>query len=118
MSTYLDCKRKSHPNPTHLTAYPRLAYTWHAPELSDPFQTHSRPISDPPPTHLHFVNQPSVTLTLSHGRHTTRKVMFLQRLYNLGNKQIEHHTLGRMSVKEVLDIKSVDGMPGEKTCEA
>lgn len=43
------------------------------------------------------------------------KVMFLQRLYGLGDKQIEYQILDRMSFREFLDIKSVDDVPDEKT---
>lgn len=43
------------------------------------------------------------------------KVMFLQRLYGLGDKQIEYQILDRMSFREFLDIKSMDDVPDEKT---
>ena len=43
------------------------------------------------------------------------KVMFLQRLYGLGDKQIEYQILDRMSFREILDIKSMDDVPDGKT---
>ena len=43
------------------------------------------------------------------------RVMFLQRLYGIGDKQIEYQILDRMSFREFLDIKSMDDVPDEKT---
>lgn len=43
------------------------------------------------------------------------RVLFLQRLYGLGDKQIEYQIMDRMSFREFLDIKSVDDIPDEKT---
>ena len=43
------------------------------------------------------------------------RVMFLQRLYGLGDKQIEYQIKDRLSFREFLDIESVDDVPDEKT---
>lgn len=43
------------------------------------------------------------------------RVLFLQRLYGLGDKQIEYQIKDRMSFREFLDIESVDDVPDEKT---
>ena len=43
------------------------------------------------------------------------RVLFLQRLYGLGDKQIEYQIKDRLSFREFLDIESVDDVPDEKT---
>ena len=43
------------------------------------------------------------------------KVLFLQRLYNISDHQIEYQIKDRMSFREFLDIQSVDDVPDEKT---
>ncbi len=43
------------------------------------------------------------------------KVMFLQRLYGLGDHQIEYQIKDRTSFREFLDIVTVDDVPDEKT---
>lgn len=43
------------------------------------------------------------------------KVLFLQRLYNISDHQIEYQIKDRMSFREFLDIYSVDDVPDEKT---
>ena len=43
------------------------------------------------------------------------KVMFLQRLYGLGDHQIEYQIKDRMSFREFLGIQTVDDVPDEKT---
>lgn len=43
------------------------------------------------------------------------KVLFLQRLYGLGDNQIEYQIKDRMSFREFLDIRNVDDVPDEKT---
>lgn len=48
---------------------------------------------------------------------STMKVMFIQRLYGLGDKQIEYQILDRMRFRESLDIKSLDNVPDEKSGE-
>ena len=43
------------------------------------------------------------------------KVLFLQRLYNISDNQVEYQIKDRMSFREFLDICSVDDVPDEKT---
>lgn len=43
------------------------------------------------------------------------KVLFLQRLYNISDNQVEYQIKDRMSFREFLDIQSVDDVPDEKT---
>ena len=43
------------------------------------------------------------------------KVLFLQRLYNISDNQVEYQINDRMSFREFLDIQSVDDVPDEKT---
>ena len=43
------------------------------------------------------------------------KVLFLQRLYNISDHQIEYQIKDRMSFREFLDIQSIDDVPDEKT---
>ena len=43
------------------------------------------------------------------------KVLFVQRLYGLGDRQIEYQIKDRMSFREFLDIHTVDDVPDEKT---
>ena len=43
------------------------------------------------------------------------KVLFLQRLYNISDNQVEYQIKDRMSFREFLDIYSVDDVPDEKT---
>lgn len=43
------------------------------------------------------------------------KVLFLQRLYGLGDNQIEYQIKDRMSFREFLDIRNVEDVPDEKT---
>lgn len=43
------------------------------------------------------------------------KVLFLQRLYNISDNQVEYQIKDRMNFREFLDICSVDDVPDEKT---
>ena len=43
------------------------------------------------------------------------KVLFLQRLYNISDNQVEYQIKDRMSFREFLDIQSVEDVPDEKT---
>ena len=43
------------------------------------------------------------------------KVLFLQRLYNISDNQVEYQIKERMSFREFPDIQSVDDVPDEKT---
>ena len=43
------------------------------------------------------------------------KVLFLQRLYNISDNQVEYQIKDRMSFREFLDIQSVDDVPDKKT---
>ena len=43
------------------------------------------------------------------------KVLFLQRLYNISDNQVEYQIKDRMSFREFLDIQSVEDVPYEKT---
>lgn len=43
------------------------------------------------------------------------KVLFLQRVYNISDNQVEYQIKDRMSFREFLDIQSVDDVPDEKT---
>lgn len=43
------------------------------------------------------------------------KVLFLQRLHNISDNQVEYQIKDRMSFREFLDIYSVDDVPDEKT---
>ena len=43
------------------------------------------------------------------------RVLFLQRLYGLGDKQIVYQIKERLSFREFLGIESVDDVPDEKT---
>ena len=43
------------------------------------------------------------------------KVLFLQRLYNISDNQVEYQIKDRMSFREFLDICSIDDVPDEKT---
>ena len=45
------------------------------------------------------------------------KVLFLQRLYNISDNQVEYQIKDRMSFREFLDIQSVDDVPDENTRE-
>ena len=43
------------------------------------------------------------------------KVIFLQRYYGLGDKQIQYHIIDRTSFRQFLGIHTVDEIPDEKT---
>ena len=43
------------------------------------------------------------------------KELFLQRLYNISDNQVEYQIKDRMSFREFLDIQSVDDVPDKKT---
>ena len=45
------------------------------------------------------------------------KVLFLQRLYNISDNQVEYQIKDRMSFREFLDIQSVDDVPDENIRE-
>ncbi len=45
------------------------------------------------------------------------KVLFLQRLYNISDNQVEYQIKDRMSFREFIDIQSVDDVPDENTRE-